>query len=386
MSSPLRVLTIGHSYVVGLNQAVAAEIARDPGIALTLAAPSFYYGDLRRIHLERTHHPAYEIVPLKAHLTRWNHVFSYERRKLAKLILEGEFDIVHNWEEPYTYAGYQIASLTARTRSRHFFWTAQNIVKHYPWPFSQFERAVFRNSQRWAACGELVRQAMVQKGFPESTCRIIPLAVDTGHFRPLPANEKENVLAELSLRRPAIGFMGRLVEEKGLDVLMAALSRLERDWSLLVLGSGPYESRLRRWASQRGQADRVRIVLAEHDKVARYLAAVDLLVAPSQTRPNWKEQFGRMVAEAFACRVAVIASDSGEIPYVVGDAGVILPESDSSAWADAIDELLADNVRRDQLAQQGYARAITHYSVTQVASRYLELYAELAGAAGGAGA
>ena len=126
----------------------------------------------------------------------------------------------------------------------------------------------------------------------------------------------------------------------------------------------------------------MRIVLAEHDKVARYLASVDLLVAPSQTRPNWKEQFGRMVAEAFACRVPVIASDSGEIPYVVDDAGVILPESDSSAWANAISELLADKVRRDQLAQRGYARAITHYSLTQVASRYLELYAELAGAAG----
>ena len=130
----------------------------------------------------------------------------------------------------------------------------------------------------------------------------------------------------------------------------------------------------------------MRIVLAEHDKVARYLASVDLLVAPSQTRPNWKEQFGRMATEAFACRVPVIASDSGEIPYVVGDAGVILPESDSSAWADAIDELLADNVRRDQLAQRGYARAISHYSLAQVASRYLELYAELANATGGAGA
>ena len=60
---------------------------------------------------------------------------------------------------------------------------------------------------------------------------------------------------------------------------------------------------------------------------------MDLLCAPSRTTPRWREQFGRMLIEAMACGVPVIASPSGEIPYVVGDAGVLVPEGDPDGLA-----------------------------------------------------
>jgi hypothetical protein len=58
------------------------------------------------------------------------------------------------------------------------------------------------------------------------------------------------------------------------------------------LGSGPARKKILRWAEKRGWADRVKVVLARHDEAPRYLGAADLMVAPSQTTGNWKEQFG----------------------------------------------------------------------------------------------
>ena len=108
-----------------------------------------------------------------------------------------------------------------------------------------------------------------------------------------------------------------------------------------------------------------------------YLNAMDLLCAPSQTTGKWREQFGRMLIEAFACGVPVVASDSGEIPHVVGDAGILVPEADDAAWVRTIHGLLADPQRRAGLARRGRDRAVNVYAWPLVARRHLEFFGEL---------
>jgi glycosyltransferase involved in cell wall biosynthesis len=93
---------------------------------------------------------------------------------------------------------------------------------------------------------------------------------------------------------------------------------------------------------------------------------------------NWREQFGRMIIEAFACGVPVIGSDSGEIPFVIGDAGRVVAEADVAGWANAIAELLASPEKRDDLKNRGLARA-PRYSVATIAKQYGEYYRWLAG-------
>ena len=150
----------------------------------------------------------------------------------------------------------------------------------------------------------------------------------------------------------------------------------ERPWSLLLLGSGPMEGKILDWAKTRGWGDRVRIMLAKHEEVPSYLGAMDLLVAPSQTTRHWKEQFGRMLIEAFACGVPVIGSDSGEIPYVIGDAGRVVGEKDVVGWAAAIVELL-DRPDLPELARRGQSRC-QEYAVTTLAEKYRGYYRWLA--------
>jgi glycosyltransferase involved in cell wall biosynthesis len=380
MSRRLRVLTIGHSYCVALNRALVREVARGQDFEVTVAAPSFFYGDLRPIVLEAE--PAgspLRVVPLDTRLSGFIHIFRYDGAKLRALIREGQFDLVHAWEEPYVFAGYQIAKALKNSPARFCFRTAQSYVKRYPPPFGHFERAVLARSQGWIAGASLVFDAMLKKGFPRETGRILNLAVDAKEFQPLSSTMRAEVLQELGLEPPVVGFVGRLTAAKGLEILMQAMERVgrSRPWNLLLLGSGDYEHKVREWAARNGWPERLKVMLAKHGDVPRYLGCMDLLVAPSQTTKNWREQFGRMIIEAFACGVPVVGSDSGEIPYVIGDAGKVVAEADVEGWASAIGELLDSPAARQELSQRGLDHSLK-YSVATMAQRYREYYLWLA--------
>ena len=111
-----------------------------------------------------------------------------------------------------------------------------------------------------------------------------------------------------------------------------------------------------------------------HDEVPAWLNAMDILCAPSQSTPRWREQFGRMLIEAMACGLAVIASDSGEMPFVVGDAGVIVGEDDQAGWKAAIERLAADEPARRTYAARAIARAQTRFTWPAIARQHLEFF------------
>src|SRR5262249_36571637 len=157
-----------------------------------------------------------------------------------------------------------------------------------------------------------------RKGYRDLPMRLIPLGVDVNSFYP-DAAARAAVRRELGWEEegpPVVGFLGRFAPEKGLDLLMRVLDGLSTPRRALFVGAGEMEGRLRNWAADRG--DNVRLCTdVRHAQVPRYLNAMDILCAPSQTMPNWREQFGRMLIEAFACGVPIIGSDSGEIPYII---------------------------------------------------------------------
>jgi glycosyltransferase involved in cell wall biosynthesis len=104
---------------------------------------------------------------------------------------------------------------------------------------------------------------------------------------------------------------------------------------------------------------------------------MDVLCAPSLTQARWREQFGRMLIGAFACGVPVIASDSGEIPHVVGNAGVIVPEGDVDRWFDAIGTLIGDAELRTVLAHRGRERAVAVFDWGVIARQHSAFFDEV---------
>ena len=380
MTRPLRILACGHSYVLGINRAILRELAKDTAFDVTVAAPKYFHGDLRPVHIEpEPEGSRLRIVGIGASLTRWIHVFRYNGGELRELIRSGDFDVVHAWEEPYVLGGYQIARALRGNSARFCFRTAQNYVKRYHQPFRHFERTVLARAQGWIAGGQLVFDAMTRKGFPAESGRILTLSVDTSAFRPFDSERRREVQESLGFRGPVIGYLGRFTAAKGIPVLLEAMARIDSSlrWNLLFIGSGPLDRQIREWARVNGVSDRVQIRLLRHDEVPNYLPALDLMVAPSQTAKNWREQFGRMTIEAFASGVPFIGSDSGEIPRVVGNAGLIVGEKDIAGWTRTIETMLADPAMRADYAARGLRRAEV-YSSKHIAEQFKLFYMELA--------
>ena len=374
MSGPRRLLTLGHSYVVANNRrlAHALAVAGAGEWEVTAAAPERYPGDLRDVELEPIAGEACRTVPIPIQLGRRPHL-TLDGRRLRELLRE-RWDVVHCWEEPYVLSAWQVARW-ARPDAALVYATFQNLPKRYPPPFAQVERRALRRADGWIAFGRTVEETLAGRpGYRERPHAVIAPGVDVDRFRPDP-EARRRIRAKLGWPDeglPVVGYLGRFVEAKGLAVLRRAWEAAAPS-RLLLVGGGPMEAELRTWGG--GFGDRVRVVTGvPHDRVPDSPNAMDVLVAPSLTPPRWREQFGRMLVEAMACGVPVVGSDSGEIPHVIGDAGIVVPEGDGDALQTALDGLIADAARRMDLSARGLERARTDFSLPVVARRHLRFF------------
>jgi glycosyltransferase involved in cell wall biosynthesis len=163
------------------------------------------------------------------------------------------------------------------------------------------------------------------------------------------------------MRPPTFGYVGRLVFEKGVDVFLDALATVPGANGLIV-GDGPARAELRRRAEGLGLANRVRFAGAVSPvEAAAVIGALDALVLPSRTMPNWSEQFGRVLVEAMAAGTPLVASASGAIPEVVGDAGILIPEGRADELARGLLRL-RDTAVAAEFAARGRRRATERYS------------------------
>lgn len=178
----------------------------------------------------------------------------------------------------------------------------------------------------------------------------------------------------------AIGCVGRLVPEKGVDTLLRALAENRAHaWRLTVVGEGPDRERLEALANELRLAARIRWAGGlPPDRIAALWAELDVLVAAARGVGTPADRSGQLVAEAMAHEVAVIGSDSGVLPEVIGDAGVTVAAGDPAALADALRSLSAESARRP-LMQAGRARAMKQYSDDAVAERTLAFWRDVLG-------
>jgi glycosyltransferase involved in cell wall biosynthesis len=175
-----------------------------------------------------------------------------------------------------------------------------------------------------------------------------------------------------------IGFVGRLVFEKGVDLLLDAVAALPGAWRLVLCGGGPEREHLERLARQLGVGDRVFFDRwIPSTQMPAYYDQLDALVLPSRTMSNWKEQFGRTLVEGMACGLPVVGSDSGEIPNVIGDAGLIFQENDVADLRRHLLHLQQQPGLRHELGRKGRQRVLERYTQAQVAAQTVDVYREV---------
>ena len=211
---------------------------------------------------------------------------------------------------------------------------------------------------------------------------LVPLGTDLDRFKPLSAEQRRKLRDRYGVRhRFAVGFFGRLVKEKGVELLLEALSNIDGDWVLLMdafrnFQPGAYVERLLRKAADLGVADRLLTFDVGHEQVPEVMNCCDVIVLPSLTTPTFKEQFGRVLPEAMACGVPVVCSDSGNLPAVVGEAGWVVPEGDVCALAAAVRSVRDDDPLRRARIAAGLDRARHQLSVGAQKQALLRLFQE----------
>ncbi len=301
-------------------------------------------------------------------------LFWYASAPFRRVLGEVRPQIVDLHEEPYSLA--VAAALRAIGReaagARVCMYTAQNILKRYPPPFRQFERRAYAAAAAAYPCSSEAGEVLRAKGFG-GELHVLPLGVSLVEPAPPPtASEADG--------RVRAGFLGRLVPEKGAEVAVRAFARAADglDASLELVGAGPQEAQLRELVAQLGLGSRVAFAgaVSQEDALER-IRRYDAVVVPSLTQENWKEQFGRVAAQALAAGTPVVASNSGSLPEVLGGCGELVREGDVDDLAQKLGGLLRDPARRTELAARGRRRAVQELSWERVADGCDRMYREV---------
>lgn len=371
----MRVLRFSHSSLTpALRQRERALVGRFPDVDLEVVTPVRWRE--AEMDVEAIPDDLFPVRTSRSHLSKHMQLFAYDPRPIIKALREHQPDLIDMSHEPYSIAAAEILTLCKwlAPQAPIVMHTNQNILHNYPPPFNWLEQRAFRRVAAAYACSETVCEVLRAKGF-DKPAPIITYGVDTEAFRPLAAGRKRSS----GLSGPlTIGFVGRMLPGKGLNVLADALAKLgAEDWRLLVVGEGSERAEFERQLTEAGLRNRAEFTGAiNFALVPAYFHQLDVLVIPTETTKRIREQFGRVIVEAMASGVPVIGSTCGAIPEVIGDAGLIFPEGDADALAEALRRMLADEDLRARLSLAGQAR-VEQYSWQRVAEKTYELYRQV---------
>lgn len=376
--------------IVGAYQKKLEELAAFPDLKLTVAVPPYWRDERGVTKLERKYTDGYELVVLPMALNGQFHLHFYPG--FGRLINQVRPDLVHLDEEPYNLATFQGMFLSRRIGARAVIFTWQNISRPYPPPFSLMESYNLGNADALIAGTNEAAKVWRDKKYVGPIHVIPQFGVDPDIYQPIERavrGTRLSVLQKRSSRRLSqrgfvIGYVGRLVVEKGIEILLRAVSKLSGPWQLRILGSGPEQMRLEKMAQRLGIYPRVLFdnpILST--QMPYYFSGLDALVLPSLTRSNWKEQFGRVLIEAMACGLPVVGARSGAIPDVIADAGLTFAEGDVADLVKQLTGLMNDYDLRKKLAHLGRMRVLARFTQAKVAEATYKAYQQtLAGETG----
>jgi glycosyltransferase involved in cell wall biosynthesis len=196
-----------------------------------------------------------------------------------------------------------------------------------------------------------------------------PLGFDENIFYP-DKKGREAIRAEKKLSGTVFSYFGRIVPEKGIHILLAALAQIkDLDWQLLMddfeVYKSPYISEIKKQIDDLGLHDRVVYFHASHIEIARYMNAADVVVLASVSTPKWIEQYGRVVPEAMACGKLVVIARSGALPELAGDAGIIFEEKNVTQLTGILRDIIIHPDSYTAYFEMAYQRAYSQLSVTR---------------------
>ena len=380
---PLRVLFISHAYVVGVNQGKLNEIAATGKVVVGLLAPSNWRSPEwnRQLPLERPY-PNLHIYSAPVVFSGRGGAHMYAPWSIVQAINDFKPDLIQIEEEVFSLSTFEVASWSRISGVPLVVFGWENLERRLPlarWWTCQFVLNTVKAIVPGNQDGANIMRSWGYQGILE----VMPqMGVDPDFFSPVPSEIAANPSESRSGDRPFnIGYVGRLARSKGIDLIFAAVHQLRAqglNCQITICGSGGDEQMLR------DEADKQQIAEAivwrgavRHEAVPAEMAAFDVLVLPSRTTPDWKEQFGHVSIEAMAMGIPAIGSSSGEIPNVIGRSDLVFQEEDVDGLATILARAISNPEWRQEVSQYGLQRVRQHYTHARIADRLINLWHEV---------
>ncbi|MBI2635346.1 MAG: glycosyltransferase family 4 protein [Parcubacteria group bacterium] len=244
------------------------------------------------------------------------------------------------------------------------------------WLLKKIGRYVMRKAARVRVISQAIYNQVLEQGIPESKIRLVSLRVDLNLFNPLSMSDIDSFGDKVGITK--IGYLGRLVDGKGLEDLfkvIAILKSQDLKFNCLIFGTGPLEAKLKKMADDLEIADKIEWRgFVPYGKVPEALMQIDIFVYPS-----WHEGFGRSIMEALAMEKAVVATRVGGIPDLVkdGENGFLVESHNSSALAQKIKELIENKELREKFGKAGREHVSKNYEWNDGIKKFAQLFLEL---------
>ncbi len=331
-----KLLVIGHSLVIDTNRKFWSVFAKQNNVHTDLIAPASWKSNLQS-HIPFKANP-YTDDGIKNIFTcdvinKGNgSLYFHSPLSLFRIFKKNEYNFIFVNQETWALSTLLIVFMkfiSGNNKAKLYLCVAQNIRKEKLRILHPYEQFISTFITGFLYCSEGVKDVLRWKGI-RTPCFYFPLPFDAGEFKALPSGSSPDVFR--------IGYLGRLTEDKGIEILLNACDKLKEKgfkYKLIVGGKGPLESKLRQ------RTDVEFLGLIPHNEAHRFYQKIDCFILPSQTLPHWKEQFGRVITESFATGRPLIGSDSGSIPEVLGklEWNWLFPEKSSEDLANKIMEL-----------------------------------------------
>ena len=386
----MKILVASHTYIVDLNCEKLRILAQlEPGIEVTVIVPRRWRpGGVQNqiIETKQWQDQSFRVIPISNFSQNHQGLLTFSG-EIISLLKDFKPQIIQVEQGSRALAYAQIITLNKvlGLKAKNVFFTWWNLPYELKFPISLLESYNISNSNGIIAGNQDGADILRQRGYSGSIKVMPQLGVDEILFKSQPQPKLTEKMG-IKSNDFVVGFVGRFVEEKGLLTLLKALSGLqEYPWKWLLLGRGELQQVLIERATEESIQDRLIFVESvPHEDVVKYINLMSTLVLPSETTYNfktltaagWKEQFGHVLIEAMACKVPVIGSNSGEIPNVIGDAGLVFPEGDVLALQNCLRSLMQQPLR-SKLGDLGYERVMKHYTNKALARQQLDFYQQL---------
>lgn len=369
----MKVLLASPAYVARPYREKLIALAAQPEVDLCLLVPRSWKHPLGEARFEPTPEDAcYRSIPVPVHLSGSNGRFMFPWIALFEILKREKPDILHIETDLLCLSAFQLILLNRlATRARTVFFSWENLY-HRHRPIRRFvEHQSIHNADHLIAGNREAKDVLMRKGIPSGRISIMPqIGVTPGTTR---AGYPHHPPGPFT-----IGFVGRLIEEKGVFTLLEAFAALPSDCRLLMVGDGSALGAFTGRAGKLGVTSRVELAgSVPFHNVESYLRRMDVLVLPSLTTRLWAEQFGHVLVEAMVLGIPVVGSDSGAIPEVIGDAGMVFPEGDAPALTEQLRKLADSAALRLDLSARGQDRCRRLYTHTRIAEQTARIYTSL---------